>query len=668
MDLTQQDRTVTQSFNHGFLTGISDFAPSIQYHPSGMVSQVEHGNGVRWSQAADPTGMARPYRIRTHGASDDLNTGIIEYDGAGNIVRTGADRYLYDQVSRVKEADLGKYPVSCAKSRTVLGGDDTAASYDSCGTMDVGPYTIGSSGKVTLRAEGTIAFHDGFSVEAGGTLAAESGAVLDLSPAGPTQRTQSYQYDRFGNLTFVTTDGIGQSLDTDPATNHKTGAYIDYDASGNLAAQPITVGKPWQYRYDPFNMLWDVTRLEGGGWINVYGPGDERTWVIDWTGGSDVANWKETYTLRGLDGAPLRQYAVEGGNASGHWSLTRDYIWRGNALLAAVRDPGTTNEKTVYFHPDHLGSPRILTDAAGDTIETHVYFPFGQEAYVNPGDGDVLQFTGHERDDYAAGDTVDLDYMHARYYSLHLGRFLSTDPVAGNPSTPQSWNLYGYVLGNPVKYTDPEGLFPIFPLGEIPFFFDDITVTAQMFTLTVRAFNPLTGVAGLNSLAAGRGFLNSLQGSGDSFLALTAWATGQLPRNGVATPEMAAQLSNTPGMENIRAEYRRAGCKDGRYSSDYQYRELLTTTNLTGQLVGGFVADITSVSGGMVVVDAQNTWGLESATRLPGTGNRGNASVQQMLSGSGGFQYPKSLLENRAYGPMGTATLHYIWAESLSCP
>jgi len=467
-DLTQQDRTVTQSFNHGFLTGISDFAPSIQYHPSGMVSQVEHANGVRWSQAADPTGMARPYRIRTHGASDDLNTGIIEYDGAGNIVRTGADRYLYDQVSRVATAELGKYPVSCAKSRTVLGGDDTVASYDSCGTMDVGPYTIGSSGKVTLRAEGTIAFHDGFSVEAGGTLAAESGAVVDLSPAGPTQRTQSYQYDRFGNLTFVTTDGIGQSLDTDAATNHKTGQDIVYDTSGNLAAQPITMGEAWLYKYDPFNMLWDVTRPEGGGWINVYGPGDERTWVIDWTGGSDVANWKETYTLRGLDGAPLRQYAVEGGNASGHWSLTRDYIWRGNTLLAAVRDPGTINETTVYFHPDHLGSPRILTDAAGDTIETHVYFPFGQEAYVNPGDGDVLQFTGHERDDYAAGDTVDLDYMHARYFSAHLGRFMSVDSLNRYQAQkdPQLWNRYTYVQGNPLKYVDPDGRLLIPATGQ----------------------------------------------------------------------------------------------------------------------------------------------------------------------------------------------------------
>lgn len=51
-----------------------------------------------------------------------------------------------------------------------------------------------------------------------------------------------------------------------------------------------------------------------------------------------------------------------------------------------------------------------------------------------------------------------LDYMHARYCSPLLGRFLSVDPVnSAGPKTPQTWNKYAYVMGNPLRFVDPTG-------------------------------------------------------------------------------------------------------------------------------------------------------------------------------------------------------------------
>lgn len=63
--------------------------------------------------------------------------------------------------------------------------------------------------------------------------------------------------------------------------------------------------------------------------------------------------------------------------------------------------------------------------------------------------------------------------MHARYFSAEVGRFHSVDPVGAAPSWPQSWNRYGYVLGNPVKYIDPDGM-----QTTVATVFDEITVTA----------------------------------------------------------------------------------------------------------------------------------------------------------------------------------------------
>ena len=96
--------------------------------------------------------------------------------------------------------------------------------------------------------------------------------------------------------------------------------------------------------------------------------------------------------------------------------------------------------------------------------------------------------------------------MHARFYSPHLGRFMSTDPVGGATRVPQSWNRYAYTLGNPIKFTDPQGLFPYFPLGDLPVatIEDEITVTGDF--LPVGFVNFL----GFGSLLRNLGRLNSL--------------------------------------------------------------------------------------------------------------------------------------------------------------
>ncbi|MCY3820082.1 MAG: hypothetical protein OXH52_12085, partial [Gammaproteobacteria bacterium] len=39
-----------------------------------------------------------------------------------------------------------------------------------------------------------------------------------------------------------------------------------------------------------------------------------------------------------------------------------------------------------------------------------------------------------------------------------LGRFLSPDPIIGDPTSSRSWNFYSYVGNNPLSYVDPTGL------------------------------------------------------------------------------------------------------------------------------------------------------------------------------------------------------------------
>jgi RHS repeat-associated protein len=160
----------------------------------------------------------------------------------------------------------------------------------------------------------------------------------------------------------------------------------------------------------------------------------------------------ETITLRGLGNQVLREYKVIGGDQINHWRWNKDYIYYSGRLLASESPAGLR-----HYHLDHLGTPRLITDSAGNAIgPAYQYFPFGEEATAAPPADERLRFTGHERDMDRAG--MQLDYMHARFYRAGFGKFLSVDPGKdSNPKLPQSWNMYTYARNNPINATDPDG-------------------------------------------------------------------------------------------------------------------------------------------------------------------------------------------------------------------
>ena len=53
-----------------------------------------------------------------------------------------------------------------------------------------------------------------------------------------------------------------------------------------------------------------------------------------------------------------------------------------------------------------------------------------------------------------------------RVYDPVVGRFLSVDPVVGNPLSAQDYNGYSYCVNNPLKYTDPSGYYTMMNIFE----------------------------------------------------------------------------------------------------------------------------------------------------------------------------------------------------------
>jgi len=136
-----------------------------------------------------------------------------------------------------------------------------------------------------------------------------------------------------------------------------------------------------------------------------------------------------------------------------------------------------TEQNTMYFHPDHLGSSSYVTDKKGNFFEMIEYLPYGETLYDEAAtvDKTEFRFTSKEQD-----AETGLYYYGARYYDAKLCKWISTDPileeympVAGNSDearrqnrrlpgmggvyNPTNMNLYHYAGNNPIKYYDPDG-------------------------------------------------------------------------------------------------------------------------------------------------------------------------------------------------------------------
>ncbi|MGE3468303.1 MAG: RHS repeat domain-containing protein, partial [Pyrinomonadaceae bacterium] len=272
--------------------------------------------------------------------------------------------------------------------------------------------------------------------------------------------------------------------------------------NGNVMSQTITVpglGQPFiqNYTYDELNRLKTATETNNGSqtWTQVFGydrygnrnitsglgvtnlsfSGNRITahsydlvgnTTADGTGKTftyDAENKQKTAVVGGYtneyfydgDGRRVKKYVPSTGETTIFvYDAMGKQIAEYSTVVAAVQDA-----KVAYLTADHLGSPRINTDATGTVTARHDYHPFGEEIYTAQrsgygGDAVRKQFTGYERDAESG-----LDFAEARYYSNVLGRFSSADHFANDSSVtnPQSWNLYVYVRNNPQAYVDRNG-------------------------------------------------------------------------------------------------------------------------------------------------------------------------------------------------------------------
>ncbi len=252
-----------------------------------------------------------------------------------------------------------------------------------------------------------------------GTAAYAYDPLDNLRVADQGSRQYRYQYDTNNRLTQL----------TDPTGAALPGLDFAYDPQGRQ------IRKGTQTRtFDGANRITAI-----GGETYAYDGNGRRiaTWAAD--GRTKV----EVYTQSGQLG-----FAVDSAKGGGS-----SFIYLAGQRIAEDHWQCSTDTHTVtYFHTDALGSPVATTDASGNVLERTYYAPYG-EALNRTVDGPG--YTGHVMD--AATGLV---YAQQRYYDPVVGKFLSIDPVAADPSSGGNFNRYWYANNNPYRFTDPTGRFP----------------------------------------------------------------------------------------------------------------------------------------------------------------------------------------------------------------
>ncbi|MGH8550819.1 MAG: polymorphic toxin type 10 domain-containing protein [Methylococcales bacterium] len=265
---------------------------------------------------------------------------------------------------------------------------------------------------------------------------------------GSLRAFYAYAYDAAGNRIRETIGGRSTEAAYNPLNQLAANGNDRYshDLEGNQSERHSQTLGDRRYRWDAENRLIAVedphnptTRSDF-----EYDALGRRIRVQDQIDGALTQDSRLVYCTTALCGA-------EDQTNSG---LTRYY---GNGA--------SQDGQSRYYHGDHLGSVRAVTDASGTVKASYAYDPYGRRSVLtgNPTDS-AFGYTGH----YVHAATG-LTLAPYRTYDANIGRWISRDPIGEAGGI----NLYGYVGNNPTNHTDSSRLI-IDTLADLGFILYDL--------------------------------------------------------------------------------------------------------------------------------------------------------------------------------------------------
>lgn len=446
----------------------------IQAHEKGHISKVTDYQGqetrYEWGDRE---------KLRTITYPDGYQV-TYDYDEALRVTKvtdgTVTARYAYDPHGRLKEKTVGDrlhtlygyHPSGKLASLRHQNGEDLLESYEYRYDPMGNPVTIIKERKDRREETGTYSYtYDAL------------GRILSAEKDGHPER--SYQYDPYGNRTQMreylpiktgiqeaavreipTKEILPQETGPRETVIEQTTTY-QYNLLNQLTASACGETAS-RYTYDPSGNLLSVMEKTGDREETIrYGYNAQNRVTAEYQGGEQT-----THTYDGL-GRRVESHVPEGTTRYAYDLLgpmgslllqerngqVQRFLWDSNPLAITETKTGGYQD-TYYYLQDERNSPLRLLTGEGRSVGITGYDEYGVERGDSQEREPFLQpfgYTGYRKE-----KPKDTYYANARTYHARSGRFQGEDSLSYIKETlPQSFNLYQYCQGNPMKYTDPLG-------------------------------------------------------------------------------------------------------------------------------------------------------------------------------------------------------------------
>jgi RHS repeat-associated protein len=288
-----------------------------------------------------------------------------------------------------------------------------------------------------------------------GTTAQYNGNIANQLYTNGANNIFSYSYDRLNRLTNSTATGLGEQISYDVMGNitqmvregYGTNNYTGYNGNQLTAISGFTNGG---YTYDvngnvktgPDGLSLSYNYLNLPDTATKTSTGLSSSYVYDATG-------QKLKKLSNLDGTSDYVSGIHYENNSIAFIQTEE----GRALAA-----GGGNYNYQYNLSDHLGNVRASfwrnpNSQSLEIVQQDNYYAFGlRKAVSGISPDNKYLYNGKE----LQKGLDQLDYG-ARFFDPVIGRWNVVDPKA---ELGRRWSPYNYAFNNPIRFTDPDGMWP----------------------------------------------------------------------------------------------------------------------------------------------------------------------------------------------------------------